>query len=247
MDMDTDTLYEEAPPRYSSLSAPPESFKIATCTHDPPPTTRWFVRSAKEPPAWKLLTGPLMSNATTQPNLDPCHKRRYRVMYPPCYEDVFLHKSPWTKTADALPRYHVELYGRDRYEPEPIIILGPASTSDDESANLQIDTKAIAIRHLPRVVSTLASQIAGMRRYIAFVQSEFWSWDWRCKNPAANHDMRAMITRAKKECAKSASLIEKLVDFLKFVGQSGKVYDKTVIQYRRSVREASGKLKRLRL
>lgn len=56
-----------------------------------PPKVSWLVRSGKQPSALKLLTGPVMSNAaTTSENPDSPYQRRYRVIWPRGYEDVYL-------------------------------------------------------------------------------------------------------------------------------------------------------------
>jgi hypothetical protein len=256
--MDNEHLYDAPPPDYNSIDEFATSNKSVSITQlcptdnlldDPPPSTRWFVHSRTDPPTWKLLSGVLMSNASTQINPDPCHKRRYRILYPPNYEDVYLHKTPWTKHADALPPFHIELYGRDRYEAEPIVILGPPTVSNSSFPDdIVVQAKAIAASSLPRVITTMKHEATRTARFVKFVESEYWSWDWKCKTAAATNDMRTLISQAKQDCGKSAMLMKKTEDFLKYLGREEESTDtKAVLAMRKRVEEAKRKLKRLRL
>lgn len=186
-----------------------------------------------------------MSNVTSPINNTAASKRQYRVLYPPHkYEDVYLHRPPWTAQANAFPPFHIEVYsGRKRYNAEPIVILGPSS--DGEDSSIPAETKALASLHTPRVVTAVESQVEGMTRQATFVEMEFLSWDWTCKTAAANHDMRTMILRAKEECTKSVELVEGLGNLLMYV--RGSAHANICASLGRSCEEVRQKLEGMRL
>lgn len=241
-------LQDEAPPPsyYASLHS---NIKPTTLVsqQEQAPSTNWFVRDSADPSTWQLLTsGPLMSNVTDSHNNTTTYKRRYRIIYPPRkYEDVYLHRPPCTSQATAFPSHHVEVYsGRKRYNAEPLVILGLSILSADSQC-LTNEAKALLSLHSPRAISAVEVQVTNMTRQATFAEMEFFSWDWRCKTAAANHDMRTMIMRAKEECARSIELVEGLDAFLAYVGGCGQ--ENISIGLRRSCEEVGCKLERLRL
>ncbi|KAK4623645.1 hypothetical protein CLAFUW4_06284 [Fulvia fulva] len=243
----------EVPPSYDSLRRgttthktpsdlaliPADRFFAEPCL---PPVLNYFVRVEDIPTPWKLLTGPSMTNATLHHNPDPLRKKRYRVIYPPQYEDVYLHKTTWAANTDSLPRYYVELLGNTRYEPEPIAILGP--TDHDDS--LTNEAKNVAIAHAPKVLSRVEDSVTQTRRFAVFCEMEYFSWDWDCKTAAAKGDMKALIGKAKKQCCRTVRLVEKLEKYLEYVGKKEE-YAKVVRDMGKSILEANIRLARLRL
>ncbi|KAI5357178.1 hypothetical protein Slin14017_G124990 [Septoria linicola] len=215
-----------------------------------PPQARWLVKSNAEPSTWKLMTtGPLMSNATTPQNNDPLHKRRYRVFFPPGYEDVYLHKSSWAAHAATLPQFHIELYSShkfsDRYEPEAIIVLGP---TEGDAEILYSFARDHALQHLPKCLSRVEEEVSKTTRFVTFCESEFSSWDWKCKTSSARQDMRLLIQKARRECILAAGLVMRLEQFVSFVGNKGdKEVAKTLKLFRRSLRESGYRLGRMQL
>ncbi|KAK4502616.1 hypothetical protein PRZ48_006042 [Zasmidium cellare] len=207
-----------------------------------PPIINYFVRSNRAPSAWKLLSGPCLSNATTEINTEPLRKRRYKVLYPPGYEDVFLHKSIWMSNADSLPRYFVELHGRNRYEPEPIAIMGPCDQDEDATD----EVKEIAAAYVPRVCSRIEDEVSKTTRYATFCEMEYFSWDWRCKTENARQDMRHLIDKGKERCVVSEGLVLQLEKFLAFVDKQG-IYPEVIRILRKLVAGANMRLERLRL
>lgn len=206
-----------------------------------PPTTKYFVRSKRAPSTLKLLSGPCMSNAATAINSESFRKRRYKIIYPPGYEDVFLHKSIWMSNVEGLPRYHVQIYGRNRYEPEPIAIM---HTSDgDEDMN---EVRDIAAGHVPRVCSRVEDEVTKTARYATFCEMEYFSWDWRCKTEHARQDMQHLIDKGKERCAASKGLVWRLEQFFEFAGKQG-IYPEAITILRRRLAGASKRLERLRL
>ncbi|PPJ50704.1 hypothetical protein CBER1_07712 [Cercospora berteroae] len=215
-----------------------------------PPQAKWLVKSTADPSAWKLLTsGPLMTNATTPHNSSPLTKRRYRVLFPLGYEDVYLHKSSWSSSdASSLPDFHVELYSpvkcSDRYEPEPIVVLGPTDSSQ------QTDSLARShlVTHLPKTFSIIESEVTKTTRMVTFCESEFFSWDWDCKTSAARHDMRMMIHRARKKVITVAHLVRRLEQCVDFCGKKGDYQFEAALKLlRRSLREVGYRMGRLQV
>lgn len=207
-----------------------------------PPESQYLVRADNDPTRWKLLARPAMSNAQTTQNPCPSRKRRYRVVYPPEYEDVYLHKSLWMAHAEALPRYHVELYGNNRYEPEPVVILGPVDHEDNRTN----EAMRLAMTNTASVIARIRDEVTQVSRFTSFCEGEFYSWDWSCKTAAARHDMQSFITRARKDCHRTAVLVEKLERFLEFVGQVVS-HTEGLEEMRKSLDAASIRLIRLRL
>lgn len=239
----------------SEEQAPPPSYYAAihsnvkstgfTDRQEQAPSTNWFVCDSTEPSTWQLLaSGPLMSNVTAPDNDTIAYKRHYRILYPPNkYEDVYLHRPSWTSQAAAFPLYHVEVYsGRKRYNPEPIVILGPPQ---DESCSLTTEAKSLLFLHSSRVISAVEGQVADMTRQATFAEMEFFGCDWTCKTAAAIQDMRTMILNAKEECAKSFDLVHGLEVFSTYV--NGGVQEHVSASLRRSCEEVSLELGRLRL
>lgn len=208
-----------------------------------PPSTNYLVRAQTDPSAWKLLQGPAMSNAITPTNTIPLRKRRYAVVYPPSkYEDVYLHKSAWSTSTSSLPRYHVEVStSKDRYEPEPIIILGPT----DHSSARTNEVRNLAACHVDRVCSRIEEEVTKATRFAAFCESEYFSWHWSCKFESAREDMRIMIRKAQSECLKSLEMIGKLEDYLAFVGEK-EVRAVETKALRHSILESNVRMDRLR-
>lgn len=208
-----------------------------------PPKTNYLVRSHNDPSQWKLLQGPAMSNAITPTNTTPLRKRRYAVVYPPSkYEDVYLHKSAWSTSTSTLPRYHVEVStNKDRYEPEPIIILGPT----DHSSARTNEVRNLAACHVDKVCLRIEEEVTKATRFAAFCESEYFSWDWSCKFESAREDMRAMIRKAQSECLRCLEMIVKLEDYLAFVGEK-EVRGVECKGLRYSILESSLRLDRLR-
>lgn len=249
--MDEEAM-EELPSYYDSFYDPLTSYKtVSTLALEQvdsffreqplPPTTNYFVRSDRAPSAFKLLSGPCLSNAATATNTEPHRKRRYKIIYPAGYEDVFLHKSIWMSNADALPRYHVQMYGRNRYEPEPIAIMRPCDGGEDME-----EVRNIAAAHVPRVCSRIEDEVTKTARYAAFCEMEYFSWDWRCKSEHARQDMRHLIDKGKERCAVSERLVLQLERFLEFAGKQG-IYPEVIRILRRQVAGSSKRLERLRL
>lgn len=228
-DMDSDLeshpmfagIEEEAPPPsyHSAIRDVKTTLALQNNTRHQPPSTHYFVSSYSEPSALQLLvSGPLMSNVTASENTAPSHKRRYRILYPPSkYEDVYLHKPRWTAQTSAFPLYFSEVYsGRDRYNAEPIIVLGPP----EESSPYTAEAKVQASRHTKRVISAVDKQVGDMTCQATTAEMEFLSCDWSCKTSAAYHDMRTMLLKAKEELEKSVGLVGGLEDFLAYIGIS---------------------------
>ena len=207
-----------------------------------PPALNYFVRTEDVPSPWKLLTGPSMTNATVHHNPEPMRKKRYRIVYPPNYEDVYLHKTTWATNIDSLPRYHVELFGSTRYQPEPIVILGP--TDHDDS--LTNEASNVAMAYAPKVLSRIDDEITQMTRFAVFCEMEYFSWDWGCKTPAAKGDMKSLILKAKKQCAKTTLLVQRLEKYLEYIGKA-EGYAKPLRGIKKSILEANIRLARLRL
>ncbi|KAF2213872.1 hypothetical protein CERZMDRAFT_83308 [Cercospora zeae-maydis SCOH1-5] len=215
-----------------------------------PPQAKWLVKSSAEPSAWKLLTsGPLMTNATTPHNSSPLTKRRYRVLFPAGYEDVFLHKSSWSSNdASSLPDFHVELYSptkfSDRYEPEAIVVLGPTDFISSRQTDSLIRSHLLA--HLPKTFSLIESEVTKTTRLVTFTESEFFSWDWDCKTSAARHEMRMMIYRARKKVMNVAHLVRRLEKCVDFCGKKGDYQFEAALKFlRRSLRESGYRMGRL--
>ncbi|EME45320.1 hypothetical protein DOTSEDRAFT_33854 [Dothistroma septosporum NZE10] len=207
-----------------------------------PPDLNYFVRFENEPSIWKLLIGPSMTNATIHHNPDPLRKKRYRIVYPPHYEDVYLHKLTWAASADNLPRYHVELFGAKRYEPEPIVILGPT----DHGSVVTNEAKNNATAYAPKVLSRIGDEVTQMTRFAVFCEMEYFSWDWGCKTAAAKQDMETLICKAKKQCVRTALLVKKLEKYVDYIEKTVE-YAKALRVMRKSILEANIRLARLRL
>lgn len=251
MDHDDDVM--DVPPSYESANDPLAFHKtVSTLALEQvdsffqqqplPPATNYFVKSDRPPSIWKLLAGPTLSNAGPEVNPDLNRKRRYRVLYPPGYEDVYLHKSVWMSNTDNLPRYFVELHGRNRYEPEPIAIMGPVHQDEYDEVVL----KDIALAQVPRVCARIEDEVSKTTRYATFCEMEYFSWDWRCKTEHARQDMRHLIDKGKERCAVSEGLVLQLERFLEFVDKQG-IYPEVIRILRRNVAGASMRLERLRL
>lgn len=205
-----------------------------------PFTTNYFVRSDSAPSTFKLLSGPCLSNAGTAINNEPFRKRRYKIVYPTGYEDVFLHKNIWMSNTDALPRYHVQIYGRERYEPEPIAIMRPSDSGEDMD-----EVKDIAAAHVPRVCSRIEDEVTKTAQYATFCEMEYFSWDWRCKTEHARQDMRHLIDKGKERCAVGERLVLQLERFLEFAGKQG-IYLEVIRILKSQVTGASKRLERVR-
>lgn len=212
----------------------------------PPPQTKYFVKAATEPSFWRLLTGQAMSNVANTRNIDPLRKQRYRVIYPPDYEDVWLHKSTWQSNAEPLPHFHAELFGRDGYESEPLAILGP----EDYDESLTNEAINIAAAMTPKVFSRIEDEVTKTAHFAAFCENEFCSWDWSAKTNGAKRDMKSLISRARKECLKCASLIlglEQLLAFIRRDDEGQGCYFQLIRNLRRMISDTSAKLDQLRL
>ncbi|KXS97913.1 hypothetical protein AC578_4374 [Pseudocercospora eumusae] len=218
---------------------------LATATAEKPPQTKWLVKSDKEPSYLKLLTGPIISNAGGTVNTEPLRKRRYKVVFPPGYEDVYLHKTAWASNSSNLPLYHVEVFGRDRYEPEPIVILGPTDFHHD---TLIAQSREYAAKHIGKVFCKMEDEISKTQRFVAFCETEYFSWDWKWKTGGAKQDMRSLIVRARRDCFTSAALVVRLEQFLDFAGrQNGGQYEDVLRGLRRSLKECAWRLNRLQI
>lgn len=245
-------IMDDDPPSYASIDDPLAYHKTVSTLalaqvdsffHAPPlpPTINYFVRSDKPPSSWKLLSGPCLSNATTEIG-DTSRKRRYRIVYPTGYEDVYLHKSFWMSNTSSLPRYVVKTLGQNRYEPEPIVIMGPCDLNED-----RMDTvKKIALAHVAQVCSRVEDEVSKTTRYATFCEMEFFSWDWQCKTENARLDMRHLIDKGKEKCVVGESLVFRLERFLEFVDKR-EMFPEEMRILRRNIAEASRRLERLRL
>lgn len=237
-------LEEEAPPSYSASLRSNVKSNWFPSHQEEAPSTNWFVRSPTVPSTWQLLaSGPLMSNVTPSSSASTTCSRRYRILYPPSrYEDVFLHRPPWTSEEAAFPQYHVEIYSeRKRYNVEAIVVLGPP---EERSQSLTMEAKALLFLHISRVISAVESQVTNMIQQAIFAEMEFYSCDWKCKTAAANNDMRSIIMGAKQECAKSLDLVNGLEVTLGHVSGSGR--ETAPISLRRRCEEVRVKLERFR-
>lgn len=213
-----------------------------------PPVAKWLVQTTAEPSMWKLMSGPLMSNATTAYNNDPLHKRRYAVLFPPGYEDVYLHKSTWYANAATLPPYHVEIYScknNGRYEPEPIIVLGPTEGDDDL---MEAFAQSHAALHVSKVFARVEQAMSQTSRLVTFCEGEFFSWDWKRKTSAARHDMQVLINKARKELIRDASFVVRLDQYLDFVGKAGDTQLLSSMEFfRGSIKDSGRRLRRMRV
>lgn len=241
-----ESLYGDQVERVSTQGSSSRSFEeeLGEC----PPQAKWLVKATSAPSTWKLMSGPLMSNATTPENDDPLHKRRYSVLFPPGYEDVFLHKSTWFATAGTLPNYHVEIFSNknhDRYESEPIIVLGP---TEGDATIIEALAQDHAALHLNKVFSRIEEHFTKTSRFVTFCEGEFFSWDWSAKTSAARQDMRTYINRARKELIKDAGLVMRLDQYLDFTGRrNDKKYQQHMDVFRRSIKESGRRLGKMKL
>jgi hypothetical protein len=234
-------LASEKLPSHTTLYeyyAPTETYRA----RDIPPQPRYFVKADKEPSTLKLLTGPILTNATGPSDDSAANKARYRIIWPKGYEDVYLHKSTWSSH---LPEWHVELLGRDRYEPEPLVLLGPMTYSPSQDAEHARD---VAAQHYKDVVQRVQSEVDGCTRMVAFANSEFKSWDWRVKSAAAKDDMRGILHNARMQHAKCAELVKRLDEYLFWIKRKDDRDCEDVLRKLRwSIKKGGNRLKRLDL
>jgi hypothetical protein len=234
----------------SSSSSNPSSVQDPAGTA--PPIAHSFVRTEKDPSFWKLFTnGPLMTNAFGYINPFPRRQRRYRVLYPPNYRDVYLHKAPWKRTSESLPDYHVELYhrrNRHRYELEPIVILGPHDYSATASARHLEKAKALAVDHMPFVIDRVLRHYNKMMDSTEFVRDRFWEMGkdgWGRRSETTRREIDAKVARVTRFNHTTRLLVDGLGNFLIFVGERQHAQDMVLLK--RGVVQARDALDRLRI